>query len=272
MPAAIDAQAELAGSFAADGFAIARGLIPRAEVDGLNAAFLEQAARGPVPGMFDGDPRADASDPLARLPRMMHPHRQAELPVGPLAMRYMLDPRVGAILAALLGDEPIATQSMYYFKPPGARGQALHQDNFYLVVRPGTCIAAWLALDDADEENGGMVMVPGSHRHGIYCPEQADMARSFSTHFVRPPEGLSEAPVRLRAGDVLFFNGSLIHGSYENRSPDRFRRAFICHYMPAGSTTVSRWYSPLFGFDGREVQRELLDAGAICGEAVAGPH
>jgi ectoine hydroxylase-related dioxygenase (phytanoyl-CoA dioxygenase family) len=270
MPA-IAADTDLAASFAADGFAVARSLFGADDVARLNHAFGAQAARGPVPGLFDGDPAA-AGDPLARLPRMMHPHRHPALEIGPLAMATMLDPRVGGILTALLGEPAIATQSMYYFKPPGARGQALHQDNFYLVVQPGTCVAAWLALDDADEENGGMVVVPGSHRHRVYCPQQADMSRSFSSHYVPAPEGMSEEPVRLRAGDVLFFNGSLIHGSYENRSADRFRRAFICHYMPSSATSISEWYRPLFAFDGQEVQRAFTNAGGACGEAITAPH
>jgi len=37
-----------------------------------------------------------------------------------------------------------------------SRGQAFHQDNFYLRVKPGTCVAAWVAVDDADEENGSI--------------------------------------------------------------------------------------------------------------------
>ena len=37
--------------------------------------------------------------------------------------------------------------------------------------------------------------------------------------------------VPMKAGDTLFFNGSLIHGSGPNRSKDRFRRSFICHYV-----------------------------------------
>ncbi len=263
----------LAEEFARDGFAIARGVLEREEVALLNAVFMAQARRGAVPGMFEPDANAAATDPLARLPRMMHPHRQAHLDVGPLATRYMLDRRVGDALAAILGEEPIAAQSMYYFKPPGARGQALHQDNFYLDVQPSTCIAAWTALEDADRGNGGMVVVPGSHTHGIYCPEQADKALSFSDHFVRPPAGLAEIPVDLKAGDILFFGGSLIHGSYPNTSADRMRRAFICHYMPASSTGISEWYRPLFTFDGTQVERTFSASGGRCGEQVAkGPH
>jgi len=55
------------------------------------------------------------------------------------------------LLAAFFGCEALACQSMLYFKPPGARGQVLHQDNFYLHARRGTCVAAWLALDRSDE-------------------------------------------------------------------------------------------------------------------------
>ncbi|MEJ7654789.1 MAG: phytanoyl-CoA dioxygenase family protein [Chloroflexia bacterium] len=54
------------------------------------------------------------------------------------------------------------------YSPAGARGQALHQDNFFLKVEPGTCIAAWAALDPADRENGGLEV--GLHaQHGLVC-------------------------------------------------------------------------------------------------------
>jgi phytanoyl-CoA hydroxylase len=257
-----------------DGFLVVPGLFARAEVDEINGAFFAQAQRGNVPGLFAGDPRLPAADPLARYPRMMHPHRHLQLPIGPLAQRGMLDPRVEAVLSELLGESPIAAQSMYYFKPPGARGQALHQDDYYLRVRPHHCIAA-IALDDADRGNGGMVAVPGSHRTPIACPEQADLAVSFSNDLVRPPAGLSERPIDLRAGDALFFGGALIHGSYPNTSTDRFRRAFICHYLPESATEISEWYRPLLAFDGTVIERANATGGGPCGVAAGeakGPH
>ena len=143
--------------FEHDGFLAVRGLFDPSEIDAIRATFMDTAKHGPVPGLSDvpkareGAP-ANSSDPLAFYPRMMHPHKHPDKPVGPLAMRYMRDARLRPILAELLGEEPLACQSMFYFKPPGARGQDLHQDNFYLRVKPGTCMAAWLAIDDADEE------------------------------------------------------------------------------------------------------------------------
>ena len=174
-------------------------------------------------------------------------------------MTQMLDARVGAVLQELMGAEPIAAQSMFYFKPMGARGQALHQDNFYLNVRPATCVAAWLAIDAADPENGGMNVVPRSHQNGVLCPHMADMNQSFTTEDVGVPDGLEAVPAMMKAGDVLFFGGETIHGSTPNVSKDRFRRAFICHYVPATTTAMGAGYFPLRHFDGSFFEADKLD-------------
>jgi ectoine hydroxylase-related dioxygenase (phytanoyl-CoA dioxygenase family) len=256
---------DLAERFRRDGFVVVRQLFSPDEVAEIRDAFMAQAADGPVEGLSDGHHKGlDRSDPLAFYPRMMHPHNHPEMPVGPLARRYMLDRRLFDVLSALMGEEPVAAQSMFYFKPPGARGQDLHQDNFYLRVKPGTCYAAWLAVDDADAENGGMMVVPGTNDIDIACPEKSDPTVSFTDAHVPVPAGLAPEVVPLRAGDVLFFNGSVIHGSYPNISKDRFRRAFICHYVPRASAALSSWYSSLT-FDGAPVAIPAATGGGPCG-------
>jgi phytanoyl-CoA hydroxylase len=203
----------LAEQFEENGFAVARGLFTPEEVAEIRDTFMAQAANGPVEGLSDGHhAHCSPDDPLKFYPRMMHPHRHEDKPVGPLSLRYMLHPKVHEPLREFMGEEPSAVQSMFYFKPAGARGQDLHQDNFYLRVKPGTCYAMWLALDDADEENGGMVVVPGTHNLEIACPEKSDPTIFFTDAHVEPPAGMKPMPVPLKAGDVLFFNGSVIHG------------------------------------------------------------
>jgi ectoine hydroxylase-related dioxygenase (phytanoyl-CoA dioxygenase family) len=192
----------------------------------------------------------------------MHPHRWD---ASGLAMRYLLHPEVRAVLRALYGEEPIAAQTMYYYKPPGARGQALHQDNFYLQVQPGTCIAAWTAIDRAVPENGGLYVVPGTQDMDIACPEVANAGESFTTHLVKAPKGKKAIPAELNPGDTLFFNGSLIHGSPPNRSATEWRRSFICHYMPQSAVHISKAYRPLFNFDGQEVEYAAATGGGPCG-------
>lgn len=272
MSQAIDS---LADEFEQDGFAVARGLFTPEEIAEIRETFMAQAANGPVDGLSDGHhANCSPDDPLKFYPRMMHPHRHEDKPVGPLSMRYMLHEKVYEPLKAFMGEEPSAVQSMFYFKPAGARGQDLHQDNFYLRVKPGTCYAMWLALDDADEENGGMVVVPGTHNLDIACPAKSDPTIFFTGDHVDPPAGMEPTLVPLKAGDVLFFNGSLIHGSYPNNSKDRFRRAFICHYVPAGSIELSRWYVEPRLFDGTVIEIEDATGGGPCGvpHEVKGPH
>lgn len=269
--------AELA-TYHADGFHIARALLSADEVAEIRETFMQQAKGGPVEGLSEmrrsnTQNVYDPTDPLARYPRMMQPHRHADKPVGPLAMRYMLLDRIGAILGDLFGEEAIAAQSMFYFKPPGARGQDFHQDNFYLRVAPGSCMAAWMAIDDADAENGGMMVVPGTHNMDVVCPEATKERNKFFTdHHVAIPAGRSAMQTVLRAGDCLFFNGSLIHGSYPNSSATRFRRSLICHYVPLSCVEVSQYYRPLLDFSGRDVEKRSATGGGPCGEPVAARH
>jgi phytanoyl-CoA hydroxylase len=225
-------EATTLADFERDGFHIERRLYSSDEVASIRSAFTDFNRDGPVAGLSDIKSGFSPQDPLLVYPRVMQPHRHPQLEVGRLALEYLLDARLEPILRGLLRDEPIGAQTMFYFKPPGARGQALHQDNFYLRVAPGTCMAAWLAVDAADAENGGMMVVPGSHRTEIVCPQEADATQSFTRDFVAVPEGMRAVHVNLEPGDVLFFNGSLIHGSTPNSSVDRFRCSLIAHYVP----------------------------------------
>jgi len=254
-----------------DGYHVARGLLSAEEVAEIKGAFMAQAKGGPVEGLSETGRITDPSDPLHFYPRMMQPHHKPAFPlVQGLSKRYLLDRRVHDILVDLFGEEPIAAQTMFYFKPPGSRGQDLHQDNFYLRIKPGSCMAAWVAIDDADRENGGMVVVPGSHRMDVACPRESDRSVFFTGDRVDVPEGKREKPADLKAGDVLFFNGSVIHGSYPNESQDRFRRAFICHYAPASCSEVARSY-PLYNFDGEQINRASAEGGGPCGEVHEAP-
>jgi ectoine hydroxylase-related dioxygenase (phytanoyl-CoA dioxygenase family) len=259
--------AEQIAQWARDGYLVVPGVLEADEREELGRTFQamhDQARRqgGEIENCFTlGSAEEIAADPLKLYPRMLWPHRH-----DPLVRRYMLHPRLGAILRDLLDEEPLAAQSMFYWKPPGSRGQAFHQDNFYLRVKPGTCVAAWMPLDRSDEENGGLVVVPGTHDMEIVCPEEADPAQSFTRDLVPVPAGCRELPIVLEPGDALFFNGSLVHGSYPNRSADRFRRAFICHYFGASAEELAQHDRPALRFDGRAVDDiAYVSGGGPCG-------
>ena len=248
----------------ADGFLVVRELWEPDEITACAERFAAITAAG------DADPRA--LGPRRGQRRSAHPlpAHHAAAPVRRAGAGACSSTRaIEAVLAALMEEQPIAAQSMFYFKPPGSKGQALHQDNYYLRVRPYTCIAAWTAVDRSVPENGGLYVCPGTHTMEVACPEVADPEESFTTHFVRPPAGIRPVPVELAPGDVLFFGGSIVHGSRPNVSAGEWRRSFICHYVPASFREMSLHYRPALRFDGREYEFADASGGGPCGTAFA---
>jgi phytanoyl-CoA hydroxylase len=249
-------------SFDEQGYFLARGLFDADEAAHWRDYFTALREAGEYPGDVVGvDPTSD--DPLKRYPRMIHMHRWDRI-----ALDWLLEPRLAASLTGLLGGlAPFAVQTMLYFKPPGARGQAVHQDQYYLRVRPGTCIAAWMALDRCDEQNGCLEVLPGSQDWPVLCTIPADTSKSFTDVTVPLPDDAELVSMIMEPGDVLFFNGSLVHGSGPNRS-DRFRRSLVGHYVEGDARECALWYHPALRLDGTTVELERGPGGGLCGEWV----
>ncbi len=249
---------KLVREFRDKGFVVVPGLFSPEEATLYREHYTRLNAQGQ--GGFQGDRIEDEHDPLRKYPRMVHPHRWDEL-----SFKWLIDARINTWLTALLGAEPYAVQTMFYFKPAGSRGQALHQDNRYLDVQPGTCVAAWMAVDRCDEENGCLQIVPGTHDLPSLCNVEADTTQSFTGTTVPLAEGMHPEPVIMEAGDVLFFNGQVIHGSFANHSKDRFRRSLIGHYIVAEAEKVAEFYHPVLRMDGSEVELGMSERGGPCG-------
>ena len=98
-----------------NGFTIARGLFSVAEAESLAVHFTALNAQD-IGGYRPEQEAAAQSDPLKRYPRMVHMHRW-----DGISLDWLLDERIRIGLTALLGHEPYAVQTMFYFKPPGAR-------------------------------------------------------------------------------------------------------------------------------------------------------
>jgi phytanoyl-CoA hydroxylase len=250
---------QLKETYDRDGFAVVPSVFSPEEVEEMKENF--ERLHGERKAFWDDGVR-DENDPLFNYPRLVHPHR-----VDENSRRYMLHARVIECLRVLFAEEPVAVQSMYYFKPPGARGQPMHQDNLYLLVEPGTCIGAWTAIDYVDRQNGGMLLVPGTHRGNILCQESDPEIDKefFSTNITRIPAGMKAVDCVMNPGDTLFFGGSVIHGSGPNRTKDRFRRSFIGHYAAGSLEKISKFYLPLVRLDGTDVEVAANIGGGVCG-------
>ena len=252
---------ELREHFKTEGYAIARGLFSPAEAAFFREHYmaLREAMRygGDLVNQWDDSEQ----DPLKRYPRMFNMHHWDEV-----SRQWLLHERIRRCMIAMLDREPYAIQTMLYFKPPGARGQALHQDQYYLRARPGTSIAAWMALDPTDEANGCLQVAPGTQDLPLICPVEADKSASFTTIAVPLPPDITPQPIRLEPGDLLFFNGQLIHGSFPNTTTDRFRRTLVGHYIEGHAQQVAAFDHPVLRMDGSVVTTmEVSPDGGECG-------
>lgn len=234
-----------------EGFLIVRGLIGRDEVEALKRHAMDiLSGRVLLPGIDPPPPDAPEEEVMTRFTRIHMLHR-----VDPIAERFLLHPRILDVLEALIGPDVLALQTMLFYNPPGKGGQGWHQDAYYITTYPDTLIGAWLALDRADEENGCLWVAPRSHCEPIYPsphPESGFVHADGAFADLEPVENVSHlddavndlakvarkyewVPVILEPGDVVFFHGHILHRSYPNRSQDRWRRAFVCHYCNARS-------------------------------------
>jgi ectoine hydroxylase-related dioxygenase (phytanoyl-CoA dioxygenase family) len=168
----------------------------------------------------------------------------------------------------ILGGKVELLQSMLYYKPPGFLGFNNHQDNLYLRVAPeDALISAWIALDDADEENGCLNIYPGSHNEPVLetrdtppkqlASGQTDTLPERKFETILPPNTES-VPVNIRAGSVIYFHGNLIHGSGPNISQNRFRRALVIPYIVKGATFREGETSNRFRQDAYTVPEHLF--------------
>jgi ectoine hydroxylase-related dioxygenase (phytanoyl-CoA dioxygenase family) len=162
-------------------------------------------------------------------------------------------PRVAGAAAQILGGRVRVVQTMLLNKAPqGGKGIALHQDSHYLPNEPNTLMACWLAFTDTDPANGGLCVVPGSHRRGLRTARKNENAEEHAswetTYGMRDRDGREwsqtmfsfqitdlepESIVRLTVprGGGVFFTGMTIHGSFSNQSADRPRTAWAVHYV-----------------------------------------
>jgi len=238
-------------AYQTNGYLIVRKLFDNAEVEELAEHAIDILhGRSPLPGLAPPPDDASLDQLMDRMTRIHMLHR-----VDAVSEKYFLHPRVLDVLEALTGPDVLALQTMLFLNPPGRGGQGWHQDSFYILTFPDTLIGVWTALDRADEENGCLWVSPGSHREPVRAlPGQELTVQSYEAFAdLEYAENVSvqddsvnsltrvagryprPVPVVLEPGDAVFFHGHLLHRSYPNRTADRWRRAFVCHYCNARS-------------------------------------
>ncbi len=151
------------------------------------------------------------------------------------AYDLLTEPRIVAHVKDLLGEDVIAWGCHFFCKMPGdGKAVSYHQDASYWPLTPSGTVSVWLAIDDADVENGCMRCIPGSHRFGHLEYRQSDASENnVLDQTVDDAERFGPPiDVELEAGEMSIHSDLLLHGSSPNTS-DRRRCGLTLRYCPA---------------------------------------
>ncbi|MCB9435088.1 MAG: phytanoyl-CoA dioxygenase family protein [Ardenticatenaceae bacterium] len=162
--------------------------------------------------------------------------------------KYLAHPTIVDVATQVIGPNVKCMQSMLFIKAAGKPGQAWHQDEEFIPTRDRTLLGGWIALDDANITNGGLWVIPGSHKHGIIWPQQVQNDPRFDCTVETwgfPYKDEDAIPVEVKAGAIVFFNGYLLHRSLPNFAQSGYRRVLVNHYMSAES--LLPWHKPKDG-------------------------
>jgi ectoine hydroxylase len=242
---------DLAG-FERDGFLAVDQLISDDEV-ALYRAELERLVADPA---VRADPRSIIEPKSRDVRSVFEVHR-----LSTVFAQLVRDPRVVGRARQILGSDVYVHQSRINVKPGfGASGFYWHSDFETWHAEDGLpnmrTVSVSVALTENRDTNGGLMIMPGSHRHFLGCsgetpkdnykkslqmqdagtPSDAALTRMADAHGIRLFTG--------RAGSATWFDCNCMHGSGDNITPYARSNVFIV-FNSVENTAVEPFAAPV---------------------------
>ena len=131
-------------------------------------------------------------------------------------------PKVLDAVEAILGQDLLVWDSRWFSKMPGDKTYvAWHQDALYWGLNPPHVTTAWIALSHSNAENGGMQVIPGSHKQNLLGDKQTyapDNALASGQEIAADVDEAEAVTIVLRPGEMSLHHAGIIHGSKANTS------------------------------------------------------
>lgn len=233
--------------YAADGWHVVRGAIPEPLVRELVARFSGDAKPSAEPQLRQNgrrEPHKIDANGFMKVP-LLDPHLGGAAALAGFRAAILDLACSAAMLKALatvtLHPRHVLQQVMLFEQaatPP-------HQDWVYLDSFPQGCLtAAWVALEDISPDATRFFVVPGSQDFDREFPRDWIIGSSryteAMTEIVKTRYADQIVIPTMNAGDVLFWNSRLIHGSLAGKDPTRSRLSLAIHYLPDGFGSGNR--------------------------------
>jgi len=210
-------------NFDEDGYVFLPGFLDKTEVGFINVK-LEQFIRERVPHL----PSRHVFYEDDRDPQTLKQLQDLQT-YDPFYAEMLFGSRFKTIAEILLNDQVVGKNLEYFNKPPRiGKPTPPHQDNYYFMLNPPLAVTMWMALEEADTENGCVRYIKGSHLGGMRPhgkKKTAGFSQGITDYGEREDLKKEEIAFPAKPGDLLIHHSMTIHRADGNRSNLRSRKA-----------------------------------------------
>jgi phytanoyl-CoA hydroxylase len=226
-------------TFNTDGYLSVDSVLSPEELDELRRVtdeFVEQSRNVTEnDATFDLEPGHTAESPqLRRIIRPVSKH--------PVYEKFVHHEDILNIVESLLGPNLRYHNNKMNMKNPG-HGSAVewHQDWAFYPHTNDDLLEVGIALDDMTEENGALMVIPGSHKDKVWDHHQDGLfVGAVTDPTFQPDDAVS---VTVKAGGITLHHVRMVHGSKPNESDKPRRMFFIGFYATDAWPLIPTGYS-----------------------------
>jgi ectoine hydroxylase-related dioxygenase (phytanoyl-CoA dioxygenase family) len=232
-------------AFWRDGYLMVEGAVTPVQLAALRgeiASWVEQSRAHSAPfgpPTVDGRPRFDmGAEHSATKPALRRINNPSD--ISDAYREVMLDARMVDMVADLIGPDVKFHHCKINLKLPGAKTEVnYHQDFAYTPHTNDDIVTALLFLDDIDESNGCLTVVPGSHKGPVLSLFDGERFTGMVAADEEKVALAQSRPCVGKAGSVCLMHTRLLHGSAANGA-DKSRGLYICVYTAADAVPIAR--------------------------------
>ena len=232
--------------FWSDGYLVVEGAVDNDTLAHLRTqmdAWAEESRKHTEPygePTVDGRPRFDLEENHStERPALRRINNPAE--ISDHFYKVMTDAPMVDMVATLIGPDVKYHHCKINSKLPGSKMVVhYHQDFPYTPHTNDDIITALLLLDDVDEGNGCLMVVPGTHKGTIDSLYESGEFTGKVNPVLEEEYLKRQVPIEGKAGSVCLMHTRLLHGSETNLSKDRRRAIYLCVYSAADAIPIAR--------------------------------
>ena len=161
--------------------------------------------------------------------------------ISPIFDQVCHNSKILDAVESIIGKDILVGGTTLFIKDPDKKGfVSWHQDAKYIGFEPHNWVTAWLAITDANKENGCMRMWSGSHKEKIKKHKDTFNENNLLTRgqTVQNVPLEDTTPNILKAGQLSLHHPMIVHGSGSNKSNTRRIGFVIQSYIGANVDQV----------------------------------